>query len=85
MLSSIARAELASKNIAVSTVYPFITNSEFIDSIKAGKESAKVLEAGTNMAKHDPGQVAAKILELIKTGAERADTVPLQFGGTYEG
>jgi hypothetical protein len=32
-----------------------------------------------------PEQVAAAILDLIKTGAERADLVPEQFGGRFKG
>lgn len=84
-LSSIARVELADAGIAVSTLYPFITRSEFIDSIKAGKESAKELESRTTSVSHEPEQVAEKILDLIRTGAERADLVPEQFGGTYKG
>ena len=84
-LSNIARAELSGSGIAVSTLYPFITRSEFIDSLKAGSEEAKEMEAGVANYRHEPEQVAEKILELIRTGAERADLVPEQFGGTYKG
>lgn len=84
MLSSVARVELAGAGIAVSTMYPFITATGFIDSIKAGKESAKELESGIKVA-HKPEQVAEKILDLIRTGDERADLVPEQLGGTFKG
>ncbi len=85
MLSSVARVELAGAGIAVSTMFPFITATEFIDSIKAGKESAKALESSTTGVSHKPEQVAEKILHLIRTGDERADLVPEQFGGTFKG
>ena len=85
MLSSVARVELAGTGIAVSTMFPFITATEFIDSIKAGKESAKELESSTTGVSHKPEQVAEKILDLIRTGDERADLVPEQFVGTCKG
>jgi len=83
MLSSVARGELASKNIAVSTMYPSITNTEFVDAIKAGKEAAEAVAVHSGLDIHEPEEVAAKILDLIRTGDERADTVPPAFGGTY--
>lgn len=85
MLSSIARGELAQAGIAVSTMYPSITATEFIDSIKAGKQSAQELEAGSGLERNTPEQVAEKILYLVRTGDERADLVPERFGGTYKG
>ena len=85
MLSNIARGELAQAGIAVSTLYPFITATDFIDSIKAGKESAKQLEASTGLVSSTPDEVAEKILHLVRTGEERADLVPERFGGTYKG
>lgn len=84
-LSGVARVELADANIAVSTLYPFITATEFVDSVKAGVEAAKTLEAPIAAQRQQPEQVAAKILELVRTGAERADLVPEQFGGSFEG
>lgn len=82
MLSRVARVELAEAGIAVSVMYPFITATEFIDSIKAGKEPAKALEAGTTAMSDTPEEVAETILDLIRTGDERADLVPERFGGT---
>lgn len=84
MLSNVARGELAGAGIAVSTFYPFITATEFIDSIKAGKEEAKALESGVTSVSHRPELVAEKILHLVSTGEERADLVPEQFGGTLK-
>lgn len=85
MLSNVARGELAGDGIAVSTMFPFITSTEFIDSIKAGRDSAKQLESGTTASPSTAEQVAEKILDLIRTGDERADLVPEQFGGTWKG
>ena len=85
MLSNIARGELAQAGIAVSTMYPSITATDFVDSIRAGKESAKALEANSGLERNTPEQVAEKILYLVKTGDERADLVPERFGGTYKG
>lgn len=85
MLSNIARGELAQAGIAVSTMYPSITATDFVDSIRAGKESAKALEANSGLERNTPEQVAEKILYLVKTGDERADLVPVHFGGTYKG
>lgn len=83
MLSAVARAELASEGIAVSTMYTFITATEFLESIRAGHESASRLESSHAPQPQKPEQVAEAILDLIRTGAERADLVPEQRGGTY--
>jgi NAD(P)-dependent dehydrogenase (short-subunit alcohol dehydrogenase family) len=85
MLSNIARGELAQAGIAVSTMYPSITATDFVDSLRAGVESAKALEANSGLQRNTPEQVAEKILYLVKTGDERADLVPVHFGGTYTG
>ena len=84
-LSAVARVELASAGIAVSTMYPFITDTNFINSIKAGKESAMETEASHTPMSQKPEQVAEKILDLIRTGAEQADLVPEKFGGSFKG
>lgn len=84
-LSAVARAELASAGIAVSTMYPFVTATEFTTSVRAGKEAAARLEADHAPTPQRPARVAEAILELVGTGAERADLVPEQFGGTYKG
>jgi len=84
-LSAVARAELASEGIAVSTMCPFVTGTEFIESIRAGHQSASQLESSHAPQPQPPEQVAEAILDLIKTGAEQADLVPEQFGGSYQG
>ena len=87
MLSSVARLELARDGIVVSTVYPFITSTEFHSSLKAGALQAAPPSGETppELRPQRPEQVAEVVLELIRTGAERADLVPTRFGGTYEG
>ena len=84
-LSGVARVDLADANIAVSTMYPFITATDFVNSIKAGRELAEKLEGPISSQRQQPEQVADKILELIKTGAAQADLVPEQYGGSYKG
>jgi NADP-dependent 3-hydroxy acid dehydrogenase YdfG len=81
-LSAVARAELADAGIAVSTMYPFITDTEFIESLRGETASASQLESSHAPTPQSPGQVAEAILDLIKTGAEQADLVPVQFGGS---
>jgi NAD(P)-dependent dehydrogenase (short-subunit alcohol dehydrogenase family) len=82
-LSAVARAELADAGMTVSTMYPFITDTEFIESLRGETESASQLESSQAPKPRSPGQVAETILDLIKTGAEQADLVPEQFGGSY--
>ncbi len=84
-LSAVARSELADAGIAVSTMYPFITDTEFIESLRGETESASQLESSHAPKPQSPEQVAEAILDLIKTGAEQADLVPEQFGGSYQG
>ena len=84
-LSAVARAELADAGIAVSTMYPFITDTEFIESLRGETESASQLESSHAPKPQSPEQVAEAILDLVNTGAEQADLVPEQFGGSYKG
>jgi short-subunit dehydrogenase len=65
-LSSIARLELADDGIVVSTVFPRITDTDFHDSLRAG-----ALRAGAPKG-HSPEQVAAVILDLVRSGEEQA-------------
>lgn len=80
MLSAVARAELADQGIAVSTMLPFVTATEFNDALKAGSEAARA-EPAAALA-HTPERVADRILDLIRSGDERADLVPQRFGGS---
>ncbi len=83
--SAVARAELADAGIAVSTMYPFITDTEFIESLRGETESASQLESSHAPKPQSPEQVAEAILDLVNTGAEQTDLVPEQFGGSYKG
>jgi NAD(P)-dependent dehydrogenase (short-subunit alcohol dehydrogenase family) len=87
MLSGVARLELADAGIAVSTVYPFITATEFHTSLRAGelRAAAPSEQSPPELRPQRPEQVAEVILELIRSGAERADLVPVRFGGSYRG
>ena len=85
MLSSVARLELADAGIVVSTVYPFITATEFHDSLRAGGMQGPPDDAPPELRPQRPEQVAEVILDLVRSGAERADLVPERFGGSYRG
>jgi len=79
-LSAIARNELDGTGIVVSTIIPFATDTEFLSSIRAGRADAEAMTAGADF--DTPEQVADAILELIGSGAARADLVPAAYGGT---
>ena len=81
-LTDIARAELADQGIVVSTMVPFTTDTEFTSAIRSGIEEARALTARLPIEAHSPEVVADAILDLIRSGDERADLVPVQFGGT---
>ncbi|MGT2463051.1 SDR family NAD(P)-dependent oxidoreductase [Sinomonas atrocyanea] len=88
MLSAVARAEFAEAGIAVSTVYPFVTATEFHAALRAGSGPVdRSGEAGGRRGPRAqrPEQVAEVILGLVRTGAERADLVPVEYGGSYQG
>jgi NAD(P)-dependent dehydrogenase (short-subunit alcohol dehydrogenase family) len=73
MLSHTARAELASEGISVSIVYPFVTATEFHDTLRAGDGPRRGLEP------HPPELVADAIAQLIASGDEEAVLVPEQL------
>jgi NADP-dependent 3-hydroxy acid dehydrogenase YdfG len=71
MLSLSARAELASDNIDVSLIVPFITATEFGNGMFSGPDA----HIGGNKP-HSAEYVAAVILRLLQTGEERIDLMP---------
>lgn len=77
MLSQAARAELIGDGIVVSTVYPFVTATEFHDRLRAGAIS----EAGRKFEPDPPERVARAILDLIRTGDEEMVLVPEHLRG----
>ena len=74
MLSAVARAELAGDGIVVSTVYPFITATEFHQVLRAGGGPAGGGRPG--MEPQSADFVAEKILELVESGDEQSVLVP---------
>jgi short-subunit dehydrogenase len=71
MLSTIARAELAGDGIAVSTVYPFVTATEFHQTLRAGGGPTR-----PGLRPQSAEHVAEAILELIRTGDAETILVP---------
>jgi NAD(P)-dependent dehydrogenase (short-subunit alcohol dehydrogenase family) len=72
MLSRVARAELADDGIVVSTIYPFVTRTEFHDKLRAGSMPS----ASSHFKPDSPERVADAIIELIRTGDEQAVLLP---------
>ncbi|MEU1625636.1 SDR family NAD(P)-dependent oxidoreductase [Streptomyces sp. NPDC020096] len=83
-LSTIARAEVADAGIAVSLMFPSITETEFVGTVRGSVEDALQMEASSGLQPQSPEGVADAILGLIKSGAEQADLVPEEFGGTVK-
>lgn len=79
-LSAIARAELAPDAITVSCVLPFATATEFMTSIRAGREAAEEMTAGAQF--DPPERVAQAVLDIVRSGAEQVDLVPRAYGGS---
>lgn len=83
-LSDVARLELADVGITVSALYPFMTDTEFYQSVSAGQDAARTqAQQGAGLA-HSPDRVAEKILKVIESGEAHADLVPRAWGGTLE-
>ena len=72
MLSRVARAELADDDIVVSVVYPFVTATEFHDTLRAGEGP----RGRAGLEPQPPEQVADAIAHLIASGEEEAILVP---------
>ena len=79
-LSAIARNELEGTGIAVSTMIPFVTSTEFLSSIRAGRTDAEEMTASAEF--DTPEFVADAILDLVRSGDPRADLVPAAYGGS---
>jgi NAD(P)-dependent dehydrogenase (short-subunit alcohol dehydrogenase family) len=72
MLSAVARAEWGADGIAVSTVYPGITATEFHDVLRAGRLHPE----RRRFAGDPPEKVAGVILGLVESGEPEAFLVP---------
>jgi short-subunit dehydrogenase len=75
MLSRAVRAELANEGIAVSVVDPFVTATEFHDTLRAGQRPG----ARRGLEPQPAELVADAIAHLIATGEEEAILVPDQL------
>jgi short-subunit dehydrogenase len=73
MLSDVARAELADDGIVVSNVLPFVTTTEFHDTLRAG-----AMPAGRKLPfePDPPEKVAEVILGLIESGEREVSMFP---------
>ncbi|MFI7312479.1 SDR family oxidoreductase [Streptomyces hygroscopicus] len=83
-LSAIARVELADHNIAVSMMFPSITETEFVRTVRGDVAGALHMEGSSGLVPQSPEGAAATILNLIRSGAEQADLVPEEHGGTLK-
>ena len=77
MLSAVARAEFVDDGIVVSTVYPFVTATEFHDQLRAGAGRGTPRLPG--LEPQTPEEVAEAIVDLVITGGESAVLVPDQL------
>lgn len=78
MLGRTARNEFADDGIAVSTVYPFVTETEFHDVLRAGGRPG----ARNGFTADPPERVADAILDIIRTGDEEILLVPEHLRGS---
>lgn len=83
-LSDVARVELAQEGISVSTLYPFVTDTEFYGAVRDGQDAATAEIRNAGPAVHSAERVAEKILGLIGTGERQDDLVPKEYGGSLE-
>lgn len=84
MLSGVARLELADAGITVSVIHPFMTRSEFYQSVKSGQEAAIEQSEQSAAFAHAPERVAEKILAMVESGEAQGDLVPRAWGGTCD-
>jgi NADP-dependent 3-hydroxy acid dehydrogenase YdfG len=77
VLSRTARAELADEKIIVSTVYPFVTATEFHSTLRAGAGPGR----RPGFEPHPPELVAEAIIDLVRTGEEEAILIPERARG----
>ncbi len=83
-LTAIARAELAGEGITVSMMFPSITETEFVGTVRGDVEGARRMETASGLVPHSPKNVADAIIGLLKSGAAQADLLPEKFGGTLK-
>lgn len=76
-LSRAAREELAGDGIVVSTIYPFVTTSDFHDSLRAGHGP----RPRPGLVPDTAENVAEAILALVRSGDAEAVLVPEHLRG----
>jgi short-subunit dehydrogenase len=76
LLSRVARAELAGDNIVVSTIFPYVTATEFHSRLRAGELRRPTGAGATHIVADTAEHVADDILRLIRTGEEEAVLLP---------
>lgn len=81
-LSAVARVELAIDNITVSTMFPYITETDFMASLRGPAPTWDSGDSGDGPTPQTPESVAKAILRLIVSGDAAADLVPREDGGT---
>jgi NADP-dependent 3-hydroxy acid dehydrogenase YdfG len=69
MISLVARQELAEDGIAVSTIYPRGTATDFRKHTLQSKVESKFVQVAGVGELDSPEKVASKILEIVETGA----------------
>lgn len=84
MLSGVAWLELADKGITVSVIHPFMTRSEFYQSVKSGQEAAIEPAQQSAAFAHAPERMAEKILAMLESGEAQGYPVPRACGRTYD-
>jgi len=71
-LAAVARAELAPEGITVSLIHPYLTESEFNQALLGGDPILAPVEAPQHTAEY----VAAKLIDLIRSGDEMTALLP---------
>jgi NADP-dependent 3-hydroxy acid dehydrogenase YdfG len=72
MLSAVARKELAADGVTVSSVLPFVTATEFHQTLRAGR----IVPAAADFPVHSADHVADAILDVIRTGEAETSLLP---------
>jgi len=75
-LSAVARNELKDAGITVSTIYPFVTDTELYESMLGAPQEEN---AGWQPTPHTAEHVAASILSLIASGDAELSLLPTEW------
>jgi NAD(P)-dependent dehydrogenase (short-subunit alcohol dehydrogenase family) len=75
-LSRVARNELAAEGIVVSTVFPYVTATEFHEALRGGALRQPPPGGTGRPPVHPPELVAEAILQLVRSGEEEIVLTP---------